>query len=158
MRGRGYRFFTVHSFTFRWSWTGHSSPLFFLMKKKGAAYGLLDGQIYPFSSCFFRNSFNAPCSGCVKEYTFLGMEFGALGFRSIAWSQERFLGNRCAFCSENTFWCHWYSSGSWFFSALRVSTFCIAVFRRFPYVIAFRRDTKVDLWASAVLITMGSWV
>ena len=62
------------------------------MKKKGAAYGLLDGWIYPFSSCFFRNSFNATCSGCIREYTFPGRELGALGFKSIVWFQERFLG------------------------------------------------------------------
>jgi len=46
----------------QYSCTGHSFPFFFLMKKKGAVYGLFDGLIIPRAMWSFKNLVSSTCS------------------------------------------------------------------------------------------------
>ena len=81
------------------------------MKKNGAAYGLFEGQMYPFACCSWTNLSNAFCSFCVSWYTFPGIEDGAPGFNSIAWSQMQGSGNLWEASSLNTDRWQWYLAG-----------------------------------------------
>ena len=82
------------------------------MKKKGAAYGLFEGQMYPFACCSYTNLSKAFCSSCVSWYTFPGIEDGAPGFSSIVWSQMRGSGNLWEASLLNTKRWQWYLAGT----------------------------------------------
>src|SRR6266851_6330045 len=91
---------------------GCSFPFFFLMKKKGAVYGLLDGCIIPYAICSFRNLESLPCSNC-KSYIVLPVSVGgAPGFKSMAWSQGYDGGSLFPFCCLNTSLKSWYWRGT----------------------------------------------
>ena len=81
------------------------------MKKNGVVYGLFDGWIYPFACCSHMNSSNAFCSSCMSWYTFPGINDGAPGFDSIAWSQMQ--GSRtlweASLLNTERWW--WYLAG-----------------------------------------------
>ena len=81
------------------------------MKKKGAAYGLLEGQMYPFACCSCMNLSKVFCLSCVSWYTFPGIEDDAPGFSSIVWSQMRGSGNLWEASSLNTKRRWWYLAG-----------------------------------------------
>ena len=72
------------------------------MKKKAAAYGLLEGRIVPRSSCSFRNLPSSCCSDWESHMLRLIRVAGAPGFNSIAWSQGRSGGNFFDSSSLNT--------------------------------------------------------
>src|SRR5712671_3137821 len=91
------------------------------MKKNGVAYGLFDGQMYPFATCSWMNLRSSSCSATVRAYIFPGIVVGALGFNSIAWSQMRGPRNLWAADSEKTCVCCRYSS-SMFWKALQSSS------------------------------------
>ena len=74
-------------------------------------YGLLDRWMYPFACCSHTNSSKAFCSSCVSWYTFPGIEDGAPGFNSIAWSQMQGSGNLWEASSLNTERWQWYLAG-----------------------------------------------
>ena len=112
------------------------------MKKKGAAYGLFDGLMYPFFRCSQINFSSAPCSGLVKVYIFPGIVLGAPSFKSMVWSHIRKVGNHCDSFSLNTLVWGLYLRG-------RLIRFC----RGFSSFLL----TKIALCASLVLITIGSW-
>ena len=94
---------------------------FFLMKKKADAYGDLDFQMYPFSSCSLRNFWSASSSSAVVGMILQSMALGAPSLSSMAWSYGLDGGNRWASSSLKTFQCFWYSFGistlSWYCQA-----------------------------------------
>ena len=81
------------------------------MKKNGAAYGLFEGWIYPFTCCTCMKSSSAFCSSCISWYTFPGINDGAPGFSSMAWSQMQGSGNHWEASSLKTCKCCWYLAG-----------------------------------------------
>ena len=81
------------------------------MKKNGTVYGLFEGWMYPLACCSRTNSSNAFCSSCVSWYTFPGIDDGAPGFSSIAWSQMWGSGNLWEASSLNTERWWWYLVG-----------------------------------------------
>ena len=81
------------------------------MKKNGTAYGLFEGQMYPLACCSWTNSSNAFCSSCMSWYTFPGIDDGAPGFSSIAWSQIQGSRNLWEASSLNTERWRWYLVG-----------------------------------------------
>jgi|SRR6266850_2202501 len=90
---------------------GRNFPSFFLMKKKDAVYGLLDGQMVPLMRCSLTNLRSSASSGCDKGISFLGRDAGAPGFSSIAWSQMHDRENLCDASSLNTLEYWQYCSG-----------------------------------------------
>ena len=85
-RGRGYLFSLVTLFNFLYSWTGHSLPSFFWMKKKGFANGDLNGLIHPESKISLRKASNSDCLPWLNGYIF-PCTWWFPGTSSIAWSQ-----------------------------------------------------------------------
>ena len=132
------------------------------MKKKGVAYGLFEGRMYPFCRCSLINSCSAFCSDWVREYIFPGSVLGASFFNSMAWSHGRDSGKRCALCSLKTWACLWYSFGSWgvvllwFCSASWEALVCVATHN---FILRPHVFTALVNWAHralVVLITTGS--
>ena len=74
-------------------------------------YGLFEGQMYPLACCSWTNLSSAFCSSCVSWYTFPGIDDGAPGFNSIAWSQIQGSGNLWDASSLNTERWQWYLAG-----------------------------------------------
>ena len=74
-------------------------------------YGLFEGWMYPFACCSQTNSSNDFCLSCVSWYTFPGINNGAPGFSSIAWSQIQGSGNLWEASSLNTERWQWYLAG-----------------------------------------------
>ena len=81
---------------------GHNLPSFFLMKKKDAVYGDLDGRMVPLPRCSLMNFRSSASSGCDSGISLPGSDAGAPGLSSIAWSQTRVGGNSCDASSLNT--------------------------------------------------------
>ena len=59
---------------------GHNFPSFFLMKKNADAYGDLDFQMYPFSSCSLMNFLSASSSSIIVGMILQFMASGAPSF------------------------------------------------------------------------------
>jgi len=57
--------------------------IFFLTKKNGEAYGLLDHLIYPLARCLSKNLSSASCCPSANGYTLQLSVGGASGNRSI---------------------------------------------------------------------------
>src|SRR5580692_186529 len=91
------------------------------MKKKGEAYGEIEGLIYPLASCSLRNLSSPLSSSCVIGYTLHGNASGAFGLKSIAWSHGLEGGNRADSSSLNSLLNRLYTSGTtaatWFWPA-----------------------------------------
>ena len=62
------------------------------MKKKGAAYGDLEGQICPDFKCSSRNLSSSSCSLTFNRYTLQSFNV-AFGINSMAWSHLDWSGN-----------------------------------------------------------------
>jgi len=62
---------------------GHSLPSFFLMKKKDAVYGDLDGRMVPLIRCSLTNLCSSASSSCDNGMSFPGKDVGAPGLSSI---------------------------------------------------------------------------
>src|SRR6266436_2993524 len=90
---------------------GRSFPSFFLIKKKGAAYGDFDSRMYPLRRCSPRKSVSWESWSRDNGYILQSKTAGASSFRLMAWSSSRFGGDLSASFSSNTLECHWYSSG-----------------------------------------------
>src|SRR5216683_4584386 len=99
---------------------GHNFPFFFLMKKKAAAYGLLDGHIVPRSTCSLRNFCSSSSSNCESHIFRLMRVAGAPGFSSMAWFYDCFGGNFFDSWSLNTRACFWYCRGTKLFGSFTV--------------------------------------
>src|SRR6266403_5341217 len=90
---------------------GRSFPSFFLMKKKGVAYGDLDSRMYPFWRCSPKNSVSLVSWSWDSGYILQSRFVGASSFRLIMWSSSLLGGNLLASFLSNTLECRRYSSG-----------------------------------------------
>src|SRR6266403_2956602 len=90
---------------------GQSFPSFFLMKKKGAAYGDLDSRMYPFQRCSPKNSVSLVSWSWDSGYILQSRFVRVSSFRLIVWSSSLLGGNLSASFSSNTLECRRYSSG-----------------------------------------------
>ena len=75
--------------------------------------------MYPFTCCSHTKLSSAFCSSCMSWYTFPGINDGAPGFSSMAWSQIQGSGNWREASSLKTHRCCWYLTG------IFPSPFCI---------------------------------
>src|SRR6266403_4018559 len=89
---------------------GQSFPSFFLMKKKGAAYGDLDSRMYPFQRCSPKNSVSLVSWSWDSGYILQSRFVRASSFRLIVWSSSLLGGNLLASFLSNTLECWQYSS------------------------------------------------
>ena len=121
------------------------------MKKNGTAYGLFEGQMYPFACCSWTNSSSAFCSSCVSWYTFPGIEEGAPGFSSIASSQMWGSVNLWEASLLNTDRWQWYLAG--IFLSPICDPACLA---NFDASVCFLFDeVGMDTWVMCIDSVMG---
>src|SRR6266446_8966502 len=106
---------------------GRSFPSFFLMKKKGVAYGDLDSRMYPFWRCSPKNSVSLVSWSWDSGYILQSRFVGASSFRLIMWSSSLLGGNLSASFSSNTLECRRYSSGICSVRAIEVLFFAQAL-------------------------------
>ena len=91
------------------------------MKKKGAAYGLFEGRMYPLANCLSTCFFRALFSSWVRGYILPLIDAGTLGFNLIAWFYGQSGGRRDVAFSEKTLRWWQYSSRIVFNSLGRIS-------------------------------------